>query len=185
MSRKYKFHNPEGIYFISFATVEWVDVFTKREYKDILIENLEYCQKEKDLYLYAWCIMSNHVHLIAKARDGFLLQDILRDFKKFTSKKMIEAIANNQQESRRIWLLELFKTAGEQNSNNTNYQFWRQDNKPIEVYSSAVIDQKLDYLHDNPVVEGIVDSPEQYLYSSARDYYGTGKGLLNVELLAW
>ena len=129
--------------------------------------------------------MSNHVHLIAKAREGFLLQDILGNFKKFTSKKMIETISNNQQESRRDWLLEIFKTAGKQNSNNTHFQFWRQDNRPIEIYSSAVIDQKLDYLHDNPVAEGIVDSPEQYLYSSARDYYGKGKGLLNIELLAW
>ena len=159
MSRNYKFHNPEGIYFISFAIVNWVDVFTRRECKDILIENLEYCQKEKGLELYAWCIMSNHVHLIAKAKEGFLLQDIMRDYKKFTLKKMIKAITANPLESRREWLLDMFIEAGKQNSNNTHFQFWRQDNKPIAIYSSAVIDQKLDYLHNNPVEEGILDSP--------------------------
>lgn len=79
----------------------------------------------------------------------------------------------------------MLKEVGKQNANNTHFQFWRQDNKPIEFYSSAVIDQKPDYLDDHPVVEGLVDSPEQYLYSSARDYYGTGKGLLDVVLLAW
>lgn len=101
MSRKYKFHNPEGIYFISFATVGWVDVFTRREYKVILLDSLRYCQKEKGLELQVWCIMSNHVHLIAKAKEGFLLQDIMRDHKKFTSNKMIEAITANPLESRK------------------------------------------------------------------------------------
>jgi len=68
MSRKYKFDNPEGVYFISFATVGWIDVFTRPIYKDILIESLSYCQKEKGLELFAWCIMTNHVHLIARAK---------------------------------------------------------------------------------------------------------------------
>ncbi len=112
----------------------------------------------------------------------FLLQDILRDFKKFTSKKLIHAIQENNQESRKEWMLSIFKSAGEYNSNNTNYQFWRQDNKPIEVFSNAIIDQKLDYLHNNPVEERIVEQPEDYIYSSARDYAGQ-KGLLYIELL--
>lgn len=182
MSRKYKFENPEGVYFISFATVGWIDVFTRRAYKDILVESLTFCQNEKGLELVAWCIMTNHIHLIAKAKEGFLLQDILRDFKKFTSKKLIAAIQENNQESRKEWMLSIFKSAGEYNSNNTNFQFWRQDNKPIEVYSNAVIDQKLNYLHNNPVKEGIVDQAEDYIYSSARDYAGQ-KGLLSLEML--
>ncbi len=180
MSRKYKFDNPEGVYFISFATVGWIDVFTRPIYKDILIESLSYCQKEKGLELFAWCIMTNHVHLIARAKEGFLLQDIIRDFKKFTSKKLIKAIEENNQESRKEWMMSIFKSAGEYNSNNKNYQFWRQDNKPIEVYSNAVIDQKLEYLHNNPVEEGIVEQAEEYVYSSARDYAGQ-KGLLDIE----
>ncbi len=182
MSRKYKFDNPEGIYFISFATVGWIDVFTRRIYKDILIESLSFCQKEKGMDLFAWCVMTNHLHLIARAKEGFLLQDIIRDFKKFTSKKLIKAIVENNQESRKDWMLSIFKSAGEYNSNNTNYQFWRQDNKPIEVYSNAVIDQKLEYLHNNPIEEGIVEEAEDYIYSSARDY-AEQKGLLEIELL--
>ncbi len=182
MSRKYKFETPEGIYFISFATVGWIDVFTRRNYKEILIESLSFCQREKGLELFAWCLMTNHVHLIARSKEGFLLQDIIRDFKKFTSKRLIKAIEENSQESRKEWMLSIFKRAGEYNSNNTNYQFWRQDNKPIEIYSNAVIDQKLDYLHNNPVEEGIVENAEDYIYSSARDY-AEQKGLLEIELL--
>jgi len=68
----YKIRNPEGIYFVTFAVVEWVDVFTRREYKDILVESLKYCQDQKGLILYGWVIMSNHVHFMASAADGNL-----------------------------------------------------------------------------------------------------------------
>ena len=183
MSRGYKFHNPEGLYFISFATIGWVDVFTRNIYKDIVVESLQYCQKEKGLNLYAWVIMTNHIHLIAEARDGYLMQHIMRDLKKHTSKKLIKAIANNHQESRKEWMLAIFKSAGEYNSNNKDYQFWRQDNRPIEIWSSDVVEQKLSYLSANPVEAGFVDKEEDWMYSSARDYYGTGKGLIDVILL--
>jgi len=140
------------------------------------------CQKEIGLALFAWCIMSNRVHLIARAKEGFLLQHIIRDLKKFTSKQIIRAIEDNLQESRKEWLLAIYKSAGEYNSNNTSYQFWRQDNKPVELYSPAVIKQKLEYIHNNPVESGIVDNPEDYIYSSARDYAGI-KGLLDLTSL--
>ena len=109
--------------------------------------------------------MTNHVHLIIRAKEGFLLPDILRDFKKFTSKAVIKAIIDNYGESRKEWLLQQFKTA-------EGYKFWRSDNKPIELWSNAVIDQKLNYIHQNPVEEGLVFRAEDYVYSSASDYAG-------------
>ena len=147
-----------------------------------MIDSIQHCQKEKGLRLFAWCIMTNHVHLIAGSHDGFLMENIMRDMKKHTSKKIIKAIDENVKESRKEWMLSIFKRSGEYNSNNTYYQFWHQDNHPIELYSNDVINQKLDYLHNNPVVAGFVEYPEYYLYSSARDYAGE-KGLLDVELL--
>ena len=181
MSTKYKFKNSDACYFISFATIEWIDVFTRKDYKNILVENLRYCQKEKGLELFAWCIMTNHVHLIARAKEGCLLQDIIRDFKKYTSKLMIKTISGNPNESRREWMLELFGRAGKKNNSNKDYQFWRQDNHPIEVWSDEVISQKLVYLHNNPVIEAYVDKAEEYLYSSARDYYyDKNCGLLEI-----
>jgi REP element-mobilizing transposase RayT len=182
MSRAYKFRNPEGLYFISFATVGWIDVFTRRAYKEILIESIKYCQQNKGLGLYAWCIMSNHVHMIVKAKDGYVLPDIVRDFKKFTSKEIIKAIEENIQESRKEWMLAIFKNARAYNSNNKEYQFWQQHNRPIQIYSPAVISQKVNYIHYNPVEEVIVESPEQYLYSSARNF-NEEKGLLDLEVL--
>ena len=172
MSRKYKFHNPEGVYFVSFAVQGWVDVFTRNEYKNILVDNLKYCQENKGLEIFAWCIMTNHVHLIIRASGEILLQDILRDYKKFTSKAIIHAIEENIQESRKEWLLQQFRTP-------EGYRFWRGDNKPIELWSNKVIDQKIDYIHMNPVGEGLVFRPEDYVYSSAVDYAGEN-GLLDV-----
>lgn len=81
MSRNYKFHNPERAYFVSFAVVEWLDVFTRNEYKDILVDSLEYCQKEKGMEMYAWCIMTNHLHLISRSIGDYKPEQILGDFK--------------------------------------------------------------------------------------------------------
>jgi putative transposase len=124
--------------------------------------------------------MSNHVHLIASARNENLA-DILCDFKKFTSKQIIKAIQNNHLESRKEWVLAIFKAGAEKNSHNVNYQFWRQDNQPKEVYSSAFTVQKLNYIHNNPVEAGFVEKAEEYLYSSAGNYaYSNDKGLIEV-----
>jgi len=64
MSRNYKFRNPDGVYFVSFAVVDWIDVFTRNEDKNIFLESIEYCQKNKGLEVFAWCVMTNHVHLV-------------------------------------------------------------------------------------------------------------------------
>jgi len=179
----YKIRDKQGIHFITFAVVGWVDVFTRKAYRDIVVDNLRYCQQEKGLVLHAWCVMSNHVHLVLRAREQNT-SDILRDFKKFTSRRVLEAIEANKKESRRDWMLDLFKKAGEANSRNKNYQFWRQSNHPVELYGPRFLLQKLNYIHNNPVAAGIVDKAEEYLYSSARDYYyGKSTGLLEIEFL--
>ncbi|MRT93955.1 transposase [Ancylomarina sp. 16SWW S1-10-2] len=177
MSRNYKCHNPEGVYFVSFAVVEWLDVFTRSEYKDIIIDSLRYCQKQKGMDVFAWCIMTNHVHLIFRSVDGQKPELLLGDFKRFTSKAIVKAIKDNHRESRKEWLLEQFLKAGAKSSNVKKYQFWRHDNKPIELWSNKVFDEKINYIHNNPVEEGLVSYPADYVYSSARDYRGD-KGIL-------
>ncbi|SEP43247.1 hypothetical protein SAMN05428947_1184 [Mucilaginibacter sp. OK283] len=110
------------------------------------------------------------------------MQDILRDVKRHTSKAITKAIIENVQESRREWMLWFFEREGKSNPNNENYQFWQQGNHPIEIYTNKVLDQKLDYIHNNPVTAGWVDEPHHFLYSSARDYAG-GKGLIDIILV--
>ncbi len=177
MSRNYKFHNPTAAYFVSFSVVEWLDVFTRNEYKDILIDNLHFYQK-KGMEIYAWCIMTNHVHLVFRSVNEVKPEVLLGNFKRFTSKSIIKAIINNPRESRRKVLLEQFKKAASNASNVKNYQFWRHDNNPIELWSNKVIFEKINYIHQNPVEAGLVFRPEEYVYSSAVDYIGE-KGLLN------
>ena len=179
----YKISNKAGIHFVTFAVVEWVDVFTNKQYRDILLESLRYCQKYKGLQIYGWCIMSNHVHLVVAAANNDT-SEILRDFKKFTAREIIRAIRENPTESRKEWMLNIFNKMGASNSRNKQYQFWRHTNQPKELFSQKFTQQKLDYIHNNPVAAGIVESAADYLYSSARDYdAGRSVGLLEIELL--
>lgn len=106
---------------MSFAVVEWLDVFTRNEYKDILIESLEFCQQEKGMEIYVWCIMTNHVHLIFRSIKGQKPELLLGHFKRFTSKAVINAIKENPRESRKEWLLEQFEKAGAKSSNVNKY----------------------------------------------------------------
>ncbi|GAA4306816.1 REP-associated tyrosine transposase [Nibribacter koreensis] len=181
MSRSYKIRDQQKLYFVSFATVNWIDVFTRRAYKDIFVESLHYCIKNKGLEVYAWCLMSNHAHLIIGSQ-GENLEHILRDLKRHTSKEITKAIASNPQESRKSWMLWLFERAGQRNPNNTHFQFWQQQNHPIELSSNEMIEQRLEYVHQNPVLAGWVEEPEHYLYSSAKDY-ASGKGIVEIILL--
>ena len=181
MSRNYKFSDQRKLYFVTYGTILWIDALTRPHYKNIIVESLQYCIDNKGMEIYAWCIMSNHVHLIIGSTIT-PLQDIMRDHKRFTSRKCIKAIEENPSESRKEWMLPLFREAGKENPNNEKYQFWQQHNHPIELTSKFLMDQKLEYIHMNPVVAGIVEAPEHYIYSSAKDYQGR-KGLLSIKFI--
>jgi putative transposase len=180
----YRIRDQYAIHFVTFAVVQWVDVFTRSEYADIVVDSLNFCKKEKSLRIHAWCIMSNHLHLIISATEGGPpLSDILRDFKKFTSVKIIKSIEGNSKESRRGWMLWIFKSAGENNKRNLKYQFWQQDNHPEECSDFKMLETKIIYLHENPVRAGMTRTESEYVYSSAIDYYNNGKGLIDIDFI--
>lgn len=168
MSTGYQIKNQEGLYFLTFQVINWIDIFTRSIYKDIIIDNLRYCQENKGLQIFAYVIMSNHLHIVANSTEG-RLSDTVRDFKKYTSRVIIEAI-QSKDESRRNWMLNQFKFAASKHSRNENYQFWTHENHAIELRSPHFIKQKVEYIHNNPVRAKIVENPEDYLYSSARNY---------------
>ena len=168
MSRKYKFHNPTAPYFVSFATVNWIAVFIREIYFNVLAESITYSRNNKGLELYAYCFMPNHVHLIFRSKNG-TPSALLRDIKKYTAKKLLSTIKNHRKESRKEWLLEMFEKAGKHNCNITKYQFWQHHNHPIELWSTAVIRQKVMYIHQNPVKAGFVCRPVEWKWSSARN----------------
>lgn len=180
MSTKYKFRDPEACYFVTYAVVDWADVFTRNIYKEILMDSWKYCQQHKGLSIHAYVIMTNHVHMIISKTGEVKLEAIMRDMKKFTSSKLIEAVQTNKEESRREWLLDLFRKAGSENSNNKIYQFWQQENHPIQCSTPEILRQKMNYIHENPVRAGFVEKAEDWLWSSASDYYLGKKGAIDL-----
>ncbi len=183
MTGGYKIRNQSAIHFVTFSVIKAIDVFTKARYRNIVLESLRFCQVHKGLSLHSWCLMSNHIHMVMAAKNDNL-SDILRDFKKFTSKSIINSIIANEKDRRQEWMIELFKRAGGSNIRNEEFQFWQQGNHPIELYSREFILQKINYIHRNPVKAQIVAVPHHYLYSSARDYHFRKQcGILEVEFL--
>jgi len=171
MPRKgYIIHNQQAVYYMTFTIVGWIDIFSRQNYRDIFIESLKYCQLNKGLHLHAYVIMSNHVHLIASVDEGVSLSNFVRDCKKFTAKQILDNIENSGIESRRDWMLHQFKYYASRHSRNEKYQLWEHDNHFIELSSSAFTQQKIDYIHQNPVKAGLVYRAEDYVYSSASNY---------------
>ncbi|MFZ7116870.1 MAG: REP-associated tyrosine transposase [Bacteroidota bacterium] len=169
MCEKYKIF-PDGLYFVILTTVGWIDVFTRAIYCDEIVKNLNYSIDNKKLKVFAFCIMPSHIHLIAKTEDDVSLSNVLRNFKSYTSKQIIKMIEESHTESRREWLLYMFEFYGKKNAHNVKYQFWQQNNHAFDLFSNKFIDQKVNYIHNNPVEARIVTEPHFYVYSSANQF---------------
>ncbi|TSJ43945.1 transposase [Mucilaginibacter corticis] len=181
MSHQYRVRNSEDIFFVTFTIVDWVDIFTRPAYKQLIIDSLAYCQQHKRLELYAYCLMTNHLHLLVSAQQPVILSDIIRDFKKHTNKKIIQLI-QTENESRRDWILYRFQYHAKYNNRIQDYKVWQDGYHGIACDRIEILVQKLNYIHDNPVTAGIVLEPEHYIYSSAANYAGED-GIIDVILL--
>jgi len=177
----YKIRDESATHFVTFTVVGWIDVFSRKIYKDILVDSLKYCQTHKGLVINAYVIMTNHAHLIVSAEGGNL-SSIIRDLKKHTSRVIVERIQNDS-ESRKSWMLHQFSYYASKHSRNDHHQFWTHENHPEELFTTAFFRQKLDYIHQNPVRAGIVFRPEDYVYSSAAQYTGLKDYVLEVTLV--
>ena len=181
MGEAYHIKDPFAKYFLTFQIVNWIDIFTRKTYRDIVVQSFNYCIKEKRLVIYAWVIMSNHIHCIVSSTPG-QLSNTIRDLKTFTAKQIIKSIQENG-ESRKEWMLIQFKQSGLEKSQ--QYQLWTHENHAIEInpYQPMFMKSKINYIHQNPVRAGIVSKPEEYTYSSANQY-NTGKtSLIPVEVI--
>jgi len=157
MGRKYAIRNQEGLHFVTFTIVYWLAIFIRETYRDIWYDSIIYCQKNKGLNVHAYCIMSSHVHLILSSKEDNSLSDIIRDLKSFTSRHIRKALESDSTESRREWLLWMMKRAGTKNLRNKDFQLWQQHNHPIELSTNEMLDQRLDYTHNNPVDAELVE----------------------------
>lgn len=181
MSRAYKFRNPDGCYFVSFAIVKWLPILESDDYKGSIVDSLKYCQQYKNMEIIAWCIMPSHVHLVYRT-IGERPEQVLGSLKRYTSatiRKKLESEVNHRTRA----YLEVFQKAGNYTSNTASFQFWQHDNMPIELWSNQFISQKVRYTHQNPVEAGLVGRAADYIFSSARDYEGK-PGLIDNIVLA-
>lgn len=168
---RYKILNPNGLNFLTFTVVDWIDLFTRPTYSEIILESLRFCQQHKGLVVYAYVIMPSHLHLIWSTDDPNGLSQIIQSFKSYTAKQILAALHDKQHvESRREWLLHHFAFHAKKNKTHSNFQVWKKDNHPIALYTPQVTRQKITYIHQNPVRARIVHHPEHYLYSSASNY---------------
>ena len=178
---RYQIREQNSIHYLTFTVVDWIDVFTRIDYKQSIVQSLNYCIQHKGLEVYAWVLMTNHMHLIAKAKPNYKLSEIIRDFKKFTSKEIVDLIQKIP-ESRREWLLHKFEYHAHLTGRAKNYKLWADDNHAVCLEGSHFFEEKMNYIHQNPVKQMIVTNAEDYIFSSAIDYVGK-KGLVNVAVL--
>jgi len=176
MRTRYKITEKEGIYFATSTIVEWMPVFTSQKYCDIIIESMKYCKVHKGLKLYAYVIMDNHIHLVAKAPE---LSATLASFKKFTAKEIIDRLkhANKQ------WLLGQLAFYKKKYKTESDYQVWQEGSPPQLMLNEEILRQKIEYIHGNPVRRGMVDSPEDWWYSSYRNYHLNDHSIIRIDEL--
>ena len=173
MKSRYKFLEKGYPYFITSTVIEWLPVFTKKEYFEIIIKALKFCRANKKLKIYAYVILENHLHLITSGEN---LAKIIKEFKSFTARKII----NTLQENNAKWILSQLSFYKKKFKKNSDHQLWQEGVHPKMIGDEEILRQKMEYLHFNPVKKGYVASPEHWLYSSASNYFG-GCGVMEVD----
>jgi REP element-mobilizing transposase RayT len=170
-------------YFLTFTIVDWLDVFSRKHCRDIVMDSLKYCVAHKGLIVYSYIIMSNHMHLVAQAAEGSIgLSGLIRDFKRHTSKQITLWMISSKKESRRNWMLERFKSNANQTYRNDTFQVWKHGSKPKHLFNQEIFEQKVHYIHMNPVKAGLVRFSHDYLYSSAGNYAGREDNIMDVTI---
>jgi putative transposase len=176
---RWKIIHGVNLYFITTTIVEWRSVFVSIPLFETIIESLKYCCINKSLHLHGYVIMPNHVHYIVSTNPPEKLSDVMRDFNRFTSQRITEML----EEMRREELLATFHQAAIEEGSGNRYKVWQEVFHPIAIETSDFFQQKLDYLHDNPMRKGFVEKPEHWLYSSARNYLLDDHSVVTVECL--
>ena len=179
MADAYQIKNQEAIYYVTFQVVGRADVFTRKVCRDIVVDSFAYCRKEKGLELFSFVIMSNHVHAIIRSKQSNL-SGLVRDFKKHTSKELLKFITSSGRESRKEWLEMIFNYHAKFNKRTTEKQLWTHENHAVEMDTADKLKSRIDYIHQNPVRSAWVEKPEEYLYSSARNFAGLD-GVITVD----
>ncbi len=156
--------NENLTHFLTITIIEWIDIFTKPQYFQIIIDSLKYCQKNKGLLLYEFIIMTNHLHLIIRAKEKYKLSQIISDFKKHTTREILKELEKDN----RRYILNLIKNSFSKKQNYQN-QIWLRENYPEPIINEKFLNEKIKHTYNNPVKKEYVIKQENWLYSSARN----------------
>src|ERR1700733_4197788 len=173
----------DACYFLTLNVVDKIDVFVRPAYKQVIADSLNYFIAAHEVVVYAWCLMSSHLHLMIKTEKGTGPAHFEKDFKKHTTPEIIQAI-EMEMDFRREWMIQRFEGFSASLRRIEKFQVWQSCSSPLHIdhEQPGMLMDRIEHIHDNPVRERIVDLAESYLYSSARDYAGL-KGLVNVKVI--
>ena len=174
MRSRYKVLDKEGIYFVTSSTIDWIPIFQEENYAEILIEVFKFYQNTKNLKIYSYVILDNHFHLIVSAPD---LSNIMRSLKRYSASKIIAELKQGKKKE----ILDKLHSKKKGYKMNSSYQLWQEGFHPQLISNLNIMRQKIDYIHNNPIRRKLVEDPCEWKYSSALDYYGKVKGLIEIE----
>jgi REP element-mobilizing transposase RayT len=171
---RYIFTDHTAPHFLTFTVLNWLAVFTRPDTVHIILDALTWRQHNRNVKVYGYVILENHMHCILQAPD---LSQQVHDFKAFTAKEILRHLEEQHAER----LLSLFKLFKKAHKTDAQYQFWEEGSHPQLVQNEEMMRQKLEYIHWNPVKRGYVDDPAHWRYSSARNYDGM-EGLIPISI---
>lgn len=173
----------DACYFLTFNTVDKIDVFVRPAYKQVIVEALNYFIRAQGLHVYSWCLMSSHLHLVVRTKDGTTPANFERDFKKYTTPELLKMM-ETEMDFRRDWMLQHFEEYAKSLKRIEKFHLWQNCSSPLRIDKEQphLLPDRIEHIHENPVREGVVELPEAYVYSSARDYAGI-RGLVNVQVV--
>ncbi len=170
---RYKIHEPTHPHFVTCTILHWLPIFTRKESVQIVIDCLKFLQKKDNLKLYAYVILENHLHMVVQSDD---LHKTMQSFKQYTAKQLLDMLKRENVKT----ILEQLAFYKKAHHKEKSYQVWEEGYQPKLIQSNAMMKSKIDYIHNNPVKRGYVDSGVHWRYSSARDYEDM-VGLIEVE----
>ena len=175
MRTRYKIYEQKGIHFITSSIVGWIPIFTKEKYFDIIIKTLKYSKQYKKLHILSYVIMDNHIHAILSCDN---LSKFMKEFKSYTAKEIIRNLGDDNN----ILILKKLRNYKKRGKTESRYQVWQEGFHPQEILNEEILKQKIEYIHNNPLRRGLVERPEQWIYSSASNYI-LGTGLIDIDIL--
>ncbi len=178
MRSRYKHFHDHSPYFTTCTIVNWIPIFTSPYRFEIAIESLRFLRNDGLFKLYAYVILENHLHMIAASEE--LSKDIGR-FKSYTARKIIDTALSEKN----TWLLSQLKEEKKNFKCDRTHQLWQEGFHPQQIQSEAMMRQKIEYIHYNPVRRGYVDDPASWIYSSARNFMNNDNSILELDPIIW